>query len=272
MTGKILVLANGGTIEGDIERIDDRYRVVYHSAGEVWLPGGDKVLRLCAGPEEAFAYLRGLVKADDLAGRMPGGMVPRTQDGSGGVAETQAILAVNKNDPRGRRLLAALQPQQPAGPAVPVPTAPPLPTPPPVPQIELTSEALIQFGTRVQPILMNACANCHNEAHGTAFRLERTYEIGVGNRKTLQQNVSTVLAYVNVAQPQASPFLIKSVGVHWTLLNPSDTAQAPLENRHAPAFRPLEDWVHLAVGGSPPVVEAPTAPRSLPCRNRVPSP
>ncbi len=272
-TGKILVLVNGGTVEGDIERIDDRYRVVYRSSGEVWLPGGDRVLRLCASPEEAFTYLRGLVKANDVAGRMRlAEWCHEHKMDREALTETQAVLAVHKNHPQGRRLLALLEPQQATGPAVPVVPAPTLPAPPPVPHIELTSEALIQFGTRVQPILMNACASCHNEARGTAFRLERTYEIGVGNRKTLQQNVNAVLAYINVAQPQASPFLVKSVGVHWTLLNPSDAAQAPFKNRHAPAFRALEDWVHLAIGGSPPPIEAPAAPPPTPAPEPRPVP
>ena len=55
-TGRVLILENERTLEGDIERQGDQYRV-RRSIGETWVPG-TKVLRLCDNNEEAYLYLR----------------------------------------------------------------------------------------------------------------------------------------------------------------------------------------------------------------------
>jgi hypothetical protein len=119
----------------------------------------------------------------------------------------------------------------------------------------LTEEALGQFATRVQPILMNACANCHANGHGGAFKLARSYDSSVLNRKTLQQNLAAVLGEVNLGQPQNSPFLSKSVSVHGSL------EQAPIKNRQAAAYRALEDWVRGTVADNPQLRDQPPVVR-----------
>jgi hypothetical protein len=255
LTGTILVLANERTVEGDIERIAGRYRI-RRPVGETWIDGR-QVLRLCAGPAEVYAFLGARLKAGDLDGRvrlaewcLEHGLKQQA------LAEAKAVVAANKNHLDGRGLLKKLELDG-VSPA-PLASAPTLPAPPPSPDLDLTAEALNQFGTRVQPILMNACAGCHNEARGTAFRLKRTYEIGVGNRTTTHQNVAAVLAYVNIAQPQASPFLAKAIGVHWWKKTPDglvlaagDPSSPPFQNRNAAAYRAIEDWVKLTLATSP---------------------
>jgi hypothetical protein len=80
-----------------------------------------------------------------------------------------------------------------------------------------------------------------------------------------------VLAYVNPSQPLGSPFLTKAASVHWwkhtadgPQLAAGDPSQPPFQNRHAPAYRTLEDWVRLAVATSPQFVDAqPVAPPPL---------
>src|SRR5208282_2478509 len=62
-TGKILVLDNERTLEGDIERIGEQYRI-RRSIGETWLPGS-QVLRLCNNAEEAYLFLRGRSNLND---------------------------------------------------------------------------------------------------------------------------------------------------------------------------------------------------------------
>src|SRR5438105_2929715 len=54
--GRVLVLDNERTLEGDIERQGDQYRLK-RSVGEAWIPC-DSVLRLCATREEAYLFLR----------------------------------------------------------------------------------------------------------------------------------------------------------------------------------------------------------------------
>ena len=54
--GKVLVLENDQTLAGDIERAGDLYRV-RRLIGETTVPA-ERVLRLCADMEEAYAFLR----------------------------------------------------------------------------------------------------------------------------------------------------------------------------------------------------------------------
>src|SRR5438067_853459 len=49
-TGKVLVLTNERTVEGDVERIGERYRVC-RAVGETWVDA-NQVMRLCASLEE----------------------------------------------------------------------------------------------------------------------------------------------------------------------------------------------------------------------------
>src|SRR5262245_41999916 len=62
-TGRVIVLDNERTLEGDIERQGDQYRI-RRAVGETWVPG-DKVLRLCATREEAYLYLRSRANLGD---------------------------------------------------------------------------------------------------------------------------------------------------------------------------------------------------------------
>jgi hypothetical protein len=272
LSGKVLVLKNERTVEGEIEYIAGRYRV-RRPVGEMWVEAAG-VLRLCANQGEAYACLHGLAlaKPEDADRRLrlaewclDRGMTAEAR------AELEEGLKLNKAHPDGRRLVARLQARPGTGAASQATQPPTLPAPPQAPDLELTSEALNLFGTRVQPILMNTCANCHNDAQGTAFRLIPTSEIGVGNRTTLHRNVAAVLAYVNPAQPLSSPFLTKAASVHWWKQTPEglrlaagDPTQPPFQNRHAPAYRALEDWVRLAVISSPQFVEPPPVTSALP--------
>src|SRR5439155_323224 len=97
------------------------------------------------------------------------------------------------------------------------------------PAIDLSAEAVGLFATRVQPILMNACARCHLAEGAGAFQLERTASDGVVNRKAMQQNLTAVVAQLNLRLLEASPLLIKAVSAH------GPTGEAPLRGRHTEA-------------------------------------
>src|SRR5204862_7743035 len=100
----------------------------------------------------------------------------------------------------------------------------PVPTPPgPAWSIIVTTETLTAFSRRVQPILMNTCANCHATERGGNFKLIRVTDDGSQNRRTTQQNLSAVLAHINLDNWPASPFLAMAISVH------GDTGQAPLK-------------------------------------------
>src|SRR5262249_56616653 len=67
-TGKVLVLDNDRTLEGDIERVGDRYRV-RRTVGVTWVPA-DRVAGLCASKEEALAFLRRRTNLNDPDDRL----------------------------------------------------------------------------------------------------------------------------------------------------------------------------------------------------------
>src|SRR5581483_3985835 len=66
-----------------------------------------------------------------------------------------------------------------------------------------------QFTASVQPLLINKCGNprCHGANAENGFRLVPVRLEGHGNRHGTEQNLATVLKYINVHEPQDSPLL-----------------------------------------------------------------
>ena len=110
---------------------------------------------------------------------------------------------------------------------------------------ELNTESLGLFVTKVQPILMNACASCHATGRGGAFKLARAAGTATASQRTVQQNLAAVLAQVNLEQPQTSPLLVKAINVH------GDAGQPPLKGRQVAAFHTLESWVRQTAAKNP---------------------
>ncbi len=225
-TGRVLVLSNEQTIEGAIERQGDQYRV-RRTVGEVWVQQ-EQVLRLCQDHGEAYQFLRSRANLRDPDEHVrlsnwcqAHGLKKEAIDEAKTVAQMRpndaASIGLLKNLERAQRMHQTAQETKPHQESE---------SPPPVDTLSLS-----MFVTRVQPILMNACANCHATGRGGAFRLSRTYEHGWDSRKTTLQNLSAVLARVDVEQPQASLFLMK--------------------DRDIPAFRALEEWVRTTIESNP---------------------
>jgi hypothetical protein len=240
--GKVLILENEQPLAGDIERIGDSYRV-RRLIGETTVPA-DRVLRLCADMDEAFGFVRGRANLSDPDERLRlaewcrlNGLHERA------VAEVKAAVNLRPDHVPTRRLLSYLEE---SGPLKPAPTKGPDESAGGARvSVDLTEEALGQFAVKVQPILMNACANCHANGRGGAFKLTRAYNSAVLNRKTLQQNLAAVLAEVNLDQPRNSLLLSKAVSVH------GSQEQAPIKNRQAAAYHALEDWVWATLADNP---------------------
>jgi hypothetical protein len=241
-TGKVLVLVNENTMEGDTERVGDQYRV-RRVVGETWVPA-ERVLWLCGSMQEAFAYVRGRANLKDPDERL---RLARWCRANGlrdqALAEVRAAVELRPNHAETRRLLAHLEQASVSRPAAATPHPAVAEGPPP--NVDLTADCLGLFATKVQPILMNTCAQCHTPSHGGTFKLTRAYEVNLENRKTLQQNLAAVLAQVNFNQPQASPLLTKAVSDHGRV------GLAPLRSRQATAYRTLEDWVRLTLDNNP---------------------
>jgi hypothetical protein len=240
-TGKVLVLDNELTLEGEIERVGNQYRV-RRTVGETWWPG-ERVLKLCADVPAAYEFLRGRANLNDADERLRLAEWCRQHAlRQQALAEVREAVRIRPQNAASRRLLEHLL-QEPA----PVETAAkPAPEPEmPASPLDLTADSMGLFATRVQPILMNTCAGCHASDKAGKFRLTRLYESDGLNRKILQQNLAAVLAQVNLREPRVSPLLTKSVSVHGSL------SKAPLKNRQAPAYRALEDWVRLTLASNP---------------------
>ena len=246
--GKVLLLQNERALEGDIERVGDQYRV-RRSAGETWVQS-EKVLCLCQTLEEALERVRARANLGDADEHLRlAGWCRQYGLRAQALAEVREAVRLRPGHEPSRRLLANLE--QSAWDKQPSPAAahPGGAEPPAAPDVDLTAAALGLFSTRVQPILMNACASCHATGRGGAFQLTRAYGVGTADRKAMQHNLAAVIGQLNVRQPQASPLLTKSVSVHGAM------AQAPLRNRQAPAYRTLEDWVGRTLANNPQLQE-----------------
>jgi hypothetical protein len=248
--GKVLILKNEYTMEGDIERVGDRY-CVRRKLGETWVPA-ENVLALTASLEDAYAYLHRRINLDDADERLRLARWCRTNGlHQQALVELQAAADLRPDHAETRRLLqywkqtaaTAAKPPAPTG-TTPLANAPGSGTDS-LPPIEVTTESLGLFATRVQPILMNTCARCHATGRGGHFHLTQVYEDNISNRQTLERNLAAVLAEVNVNQPEASRLLIKAVSDH------AHTGQAPLRDRQAAPYRMLENWVKLTVANNP---------------------
>src|SRR5262249_16659336 len=161
---------------------------------ETWVPASN-VLCLCENREEAYRFLRqraNLRDADECIrlGRWCQLHGLRTE----ALAEAKAAVELRPHSAEAQHLLQTLQKPR----AAPVPTpAPPiqaatLKTPASVPAIEVNAEAMGQFISRVQPVLMNACASCHVSGHAGSFQLVRALEGGMVNRHATQVNLQAV--------------------------------------------------------------------------------
>ncbi len=106
---------------------------------------------------------------------------------------------------------------------------------------DLSTEATLSFGTKVQPLLMNVCASCHaQKTDKSAFKLSRVRE-GYIDAEATATNRKIVANQLSRANPTGSPFLEMLVTAH------GGQKLASLPNRNHPAYRNLETWVLSAV-------------------------
>ena len=107
---------------------------------------------------------------------------------------------------------------------------------------EVTPEAAAAFATRIQPILVNLCIDCHARAeHTGTFKLTRVPEFDAVPLNT-QKNLRATAAQLKKSDPANSPLLTKALAAHGGL------KQSPFMNRQMPGYRLLETWVLVAVG------------------------
>jgi hypothetical protein len=258
-TGHVLILENERTLEGDIERLGNQYRV-RRAQGELWVPA-DTAIQLCESYQAAYVYLKKCANLRDPDERLRLAHWCHAHNlREQAIQEAKQAVELRPEHTISRRLLANLErtagPRETATLAKVNPEVESSQAAPPV-----SSDSLGLFVTKVQPLLMNACAGCHATGRGGAFKLTRVFSTDLNNRRTMQMNLAAVVQQLNREKPLVSPLLIKAVSVH------GDVVQPPLKGREAPAYRTLEDWVRLTLQDAPQTLDAGVVASATPIEN-----
>jgi hypothetical protein len=241
-SGHVLLLQSERGLEGDIERFGDQYRV-RRGSGEVWLPE-DKAVRLCADWNEAYAFMKTRANLGDPDERLRlarwcqcHNLRPQA------LIEAKAALEMRPGHEASRQLVAMLT-RSVASPSsqgatpwkVKADTAQTSPTQ------DVSADSMALFATRVQPILMNACVNCHSGGRGGDFQLVRG---DAGQRGITQANLVAALAQIKMTNPALSPLLIKAISRH------GNAANAPIKDRQAVPFKTMQAWIDYLLANNP---------------------
>lgn len=237
--GKVLLLKTGLAMEGDIEQVGTQI-CVRHGVSEVWITA-DRVVRLCPDWNDAYAFMHTLIKADSAADRVKlARWCHLHRLNQEALEQAKVALELQPDHADAKLIVTMLEREKREGNVRPTPTAQtpaakPQPASDPARNVDVTADTLVAFMSRVQPILMNTCASCHlNETNGN-FRLERVSEHGY--KGATQQNLATVLAYVDLERPAISPILVKAITPHGR-----DTLPA-IRDRSAKPFQTMQDWI-----------------------------
>jgi hypothetical protein len=113
----------------------------------------------------------------------------------------------------------------------------------PLHAVELTSDCLALFASKVQPILLNTCASCHAAGKGGPFVLSRGGDAGL--QRTTQVNLAATVRQIAFDRPAASPLLQKACTIH------GGAAVPPLAGPQAVPFGMLQEWVGLVIARNP---------------------
>jgi len=244
--GTVLILDNGQVIEGPVERVGERYRVV-KDGGETWLPTA-RVQAVCADLAAAYQSLRSRISADDADAHL---RLARWCESVGlrdqALSETKASLSIKPTHASAQRFWQHLQEPSVVQAAASAPALPASPAQEP-PPVEVGPETLKRFTTQIQPLIMNTCARCHAAPTATAFKLQRLYSNEL-NRSATYWNLAAAAAHIDAANPSASKLLTLAGGVH------GGDALPPIRNKVP--LKTLEDWVTLVASERRP--QAPTA-------------
>jgi hypothetical protein len=244
--GKVLLLSNDRGLEGEIERVGDRFRI-RRPVGELWVPA-DKAKRVCGDWNDALAHMRSEANLADPDERV---RLSRwcTTNGlrSEALGEAKAALELRPQSKIIQQMVEMLQrandAQTSVGSGIVAASATDTATTGSAPQVDIGSESYAVFVGKVQPILMNTCASCHATGKGGDFRLFKPHEGGA--KVSAMRNLASVLAYVTPDRPAASPVLAKAVSAHGTATNP------PIQGRKAAPFRTMEIWVESTIATHP---------------------
>ena len=236
VAGKIILLDNDQLIEGDIIR-DGDVLIIRRGIGETTVPA-NRVVEIVADRKQAYRAMRERCNLRDQEDRL---RLVRwaMQNGLREEALAEAEL-LHRNLPKDAQIATLLEGLRELKKS---PTSTPL-APAKLPgkvveiePAEFDRDSYILFATKVQPILMNACANCHAGGQGGDYTLVRVVD---GSRKATLANITTSLKQLKKDDLGTSPLLLKAVAAHGKATLP------PLRDRTGQAFQYLEMWADMA--------------------------
>jgi hypothetical protein len=261
----VLLLDNQRVLQGEVERRGEQY-LIRRDGGETAVPAA-RVLAALPDLDAAYQFLRDKTDAKDADARL---RLARWCDTNGMRTQAAAEAKAAAELAPGRAIVQAAYQQFQRKAAAPTPPpSPPAKLPAAVvaaaetaEPIECGAEAFKRFATKVQPVLMNACASCHAGDHVGKFRLERVFSDSLNSRPATQRNLNATLATIDRAKPAASGLLQQAVTAH------GGAALPPLRDRGVPGYKHLDEWVKLTLNDSsaPP---APMAPAAEPSKEIV---
>jgi hypothetical protein len=284
--GQAILLQDGKIVEGAVAKEGDKVIV---RRGVIDQPfEKDKVQFIGESKDDVYRFLLGKLKPDDADGRFKlarwcvfNGMREQAltevrevvklqpqhalaQEMVRTLEESIRLFKADGSPTNAPATPPALNPPAPELPAVPPPAAQTTPAAPNAvveQQLDVNPEAVLVFGPRVQPILVNGCAECHAKAdYAGSFKMA----CGSGHAadaQTTRQNLVAAIGQLNRQDPAASPLLVKSLSIHGGQKRPG------IIGPHVPAYRVLEAWVYLAAGSN----EMPPAPAPPPAAAPAPA-
>ncbi|WP_013630889.1 hypothetical protein [Rubinisphaera brasiliensis] len=81
---------------------------------------------------------------------------------------------------------------------------------------ELSPSLAREFSSRIEPLLVNSCANssCHGTEATNSFQLTRKWNAGANTRHLTEANLKAVVAQIDRSNPRNSPLIAKLDGTH----------------------------------------------------------
>jgi len=274
--GSVVLLTDGKMVEGTVTLAGEKVLVRRGSIDQPFAQ--DQVQYIGKTKDDCYKHLLGKTKADDAPGRfklarwcMYNGLreqalaeakeVVKLQPNHALAAEMARTLeeSIRLFNGDGTSKVPAADAPKPGWPALPkaVESDP-----------EIAAEAAAAFAPRVQPVLVNLCADCHAKpGYAGAFKM------ACGSTQDMdpaiaRQNLRATVNQIKKDDPGSSPLLMKSLMAHGGM------KQAAFANRGVPAFRVLEAWVYLAAGSNaaPPAAPPVPPPDVKPTLPAVPAP
>jgi hypothetical protein len=242
--GKVLLLKNGHAMEGDIEKVGTQM-CIRRGRSQVWI-AGDKSARLCADWNDAFAYVRSLVKQDDANDMVKLARWCHLHDLDDKALEQARIaLTLQPMNADAKQIVTMLERMKKSPPARPVePIAANTPdTSATEATVDLIAESSITFTTKIQPILMNTCASCHATGNGGKFHLDRVRDNT--QKAATQRNLAAVMAYIDLERPAISPLLTRAITPH------GNAPAAAIRDRGSKPFQTMQQWIEMTVARNP---------------------